>query len=185
MYPSKHLSTRLLSTTALACAAALASVGVLVAAVASPADPARAAAAPRCATSGLVLWLNTAGNGAAGSVYYNLYLTNLSGRPCTIKGYPRVSAVNLGGHQIGAPASRETDKQPALVTLGRGVTATAVLRVVQAGDFPAAGCGEVTAAGLRVFPPGQTRSRIVPFPFQACSRGGQSVLAVRTVVPTT
>jgi Protein of unknown function (DUF4232) len=185
MLPASHPSTRLVSTTALVCATALASVAAIVAATASPADPARAAAAPRCATSGLVLWLNTAGNGAAGSVYYNLYFTNLSGRSCTLKGYPRVSAVNLGGHRIGATASRETDKRPALVTLGRGVTATAVLRIVQAGNFPAAGCVAVTAAGLRVFPPGQTTSKLIPFPFQACSRAGQSVLAVRTVVRKT
>jgi Domain of unknown function (DUF4232) len=184
MHSSKLPSISRLGTRALGCAAALASLAAL-AATSSPADPARAAAAPRCATSGLVLWLNTAGNGAAGSVYYNLYFTNLSGRPCTLKGYPRVSAVDLGGHRIGATASRETDKQPALVTLGRGVTATAVLRIVQAGNFPAAGCVAVTAAGLRVFPPGQSTSKVIPFPFQACSRAGQRVLAVRTVVRKT
>ena len=185
MRPSKHPSTRIVCTTALACATTLASLAALVAATTSPAHAAKAASAHRCSTSGLVLWLNTAGNGAAGSIYYNLYLTNLSGRPCTLKGYPRVSAVNLAGHQIGAPAARETDKQPALVTLGRGVTATAVLRIVQAGNFPAARCGAVTAAGLRVFPPGQSTSKVVPFPFQACSRAGTSVLAVRTVVRRT
>ena len=165
---------------ALGGAAALAIPAAL--ATASPADPATAAAARKCATSGLVVWLNTTGNGAAGSVYYNLYLTNLSGHPCTLRGYPRVSAIDLHGHQVGAAASRETDKRPAVVTLGRGVTATAVLRVVQAGNFPASSCGEVTAAGLRVFPPGQTTSKVVPFPFQACSRAGQSVLSARTVV---
>ena len=71
------------------------------------------------------------------------------------------------------------------MTLGRGVTATAVLRIVQAGNFPAARCGAVTAAGLRVFPPGQSTWKVVPFPFQACSRAGTSVLAVRTVVRRT
>jgi hypothetical protein len=183
MHLSKLLpSSRLLHTTGLACAAAVASAAALTA-TASPAAPARASAAPRCAASGLVVWLNTTGNGAAGSVYYNLYLTNLTRRPCTLRGYPRVSAVDLAGHQVGAPASRETDKKPAVVTLGRGVTATAVLRIVAAGNFPAAGCGAVTAAGLRVFPPGQRASKVVPFPFQACSRAGQSVLSVRTVVP--
>jgi hypothetical protein len=184
MHSSKLQSISGLGARVLACAAALASLAAL-AATASQADRARAAAARRCATSGLVVWLNTTGNGAAGSVYYNLYLTNLSKRPCTLKGYPRVSAVDLAGRQVGAPASRETDKKPAVVTLGRGVTATAVLRVVEAGNFPAASCGAVTAAGLRVFPPGQSTSKVVPFPFQACSRAGQSVLAVRTVVRKT
>jgi len=57
----------------------------------------------------------------------------------------------------------------------------AVLRIVEAGNFPASACREVTAAGLRVFPPGQTASKVVPFPFQTCSRAGQSVLSVRAV----
>ncbi|MFI4985009.1 MAG: DUF4232 domain-containing protein [Solirubrobacterales bacterium] len=139
------------------------------------------AAAPRCATSGLVIWLNTAGSGAAGSIYYDLYLTNLSGRSCTLRGYPRVSAASLGGHQLGAGASRETGQRPGVVTLSRRATAMAVLRIVEAGNFPASACREVTASGLRVFPPGQTASKVVPFPFQACSRAGQGVLSVRAV----
>lgn len=176
----KLSSIRPISVAAFSCGVALASVAPL-AATASSAAPARAAATPRCATSGLVIWLNTSGSGAAGSIYYNLYLTNLSGRSCTLRGYPGVSAVNLGGRQLGAGASRETGQKPSVVTLARGATAMTVLRVVQAGNFPASACREVTAAGLRVFPPGQTASKVVPFPFQACSRAGQSVLAVRAV----
>jgi hypothetical protein len=145
----------------------------------------KTAAAPKCATSGLVVWLNTTGNGAAGSIYYNLYLTNLSRRACTLKGFPRASAVDLRGHQIGAGATRETAQKSAVVTLGRGATAMAVLRIVQAGNFPASSCREVTAAGLRVFPPGEAASKVVPFPFQVCSRAGESVLMVRAVVPKT
>jgi len=88
---------------ALACAATLAPMAA-VAATASPATRAGAAAAastPRCATSGLVIWLDTQGSGAAGSIYYRVELTNLSGHTCTLVGYPRVAAVNLGGHQLG------------------------------------------------------------------------------------
>ena len=180
----KFSSVRLISATASVCAAALALVAALAVTV-SQAAPAKAAAAPGCATSALVIWLNTTGNGAAGSVYYKLYLTNLSARSCTLRGYPGVSAVNLGGHQLGAGASRETGQRPSVATLPRGATAAAVLRIVEAGNFPASACREVTAAGLRVFPPGQRASKVVPFPFQACSRAGQSVLSVRAVVPQT
>ena len=87
---------------ALACATTLAPM-TPVAATASPATWAGAAAAastPRCATSGLVIWLDTQGSGAAGSTYYRIELTNLSGHTCTLVGYPRVAAVNLGGHQL-------------------------------------------------------------------------------------
>ena len=43
-------------------------------------------------------------------------------------------------------------------------TATATLRIVEAGNFPPSACGTMTAAGIRVYPPNQTRveGRAVP-----------------------
>jgi hypothetical protein len=41
----------------------------------------------------------------------------------------------------------------------------------------------VTAAGLRVYPPNQTRARLVPFPFGACSRAGPIYLHVTAAKP--
>jgi len=167
------------ATRAVARSAALASVAAFALASALLA-PASAAGTPRCATSGLDIWLNTAGNGAAGSIFYSLELTNLSGHACTLVGYPGVSAANLGGRQLGSAAGREAS-QTRVVTLAAGASATATLRIVEAGNFPAPACRQVTAAGLRVYPPGQTSSRLVPFPFQTCSRAGPRVLAVRAV----
>lgn len=142
---------------------------------------AAAAAAPRCSSSGLVVWLNTQGSGAAGSIYYRLELTNLSGRTCTLRGYPGVSAVNLGGHQLGRSASRESGKSPRTVTLANGGGATVTLRIVEAGNFSNSVCRRTTAAGLRVYPPGQSTSKLVPFPFEACSRPGPTFLSVGPV----
>jgi hypothetical protein len=42
----------------------------------------------------------------------------------------------------------------------------------------------VQAAGVRVFPPNQKASRIVPFPFAACSRKGPVYLGVQAVRKT-
>src|SRR6185437_16984637 len=84
---------------------------------------ARAASAPACTTSELVVWLNTNGNGAAGSVFYTLEFTNLSGHPCTLSGYPGVSAVDLAGRRIGAPARRDSGTTPHTVTLASGANA--------------------------------------------------------------
>ncbi|HST25361.1 MAG TPA: DUF4232 domain-containing protein [Gaiellaceae bacterium] len=135
-------------------------------------------ATPPCATSGLVVWLNTQGNGAAGSIYYQLRLTNLSGRTCTLFGYPGVSAVDLAGHQLGSAARRNPAHRPQHVTLAPGATANVVLQVAEAGNFPPSTCRQVTAAGLRVYPPNQTAAKIVPYPFQACSRTGPVYLSV-------
>lgn len=155
--------------------------GIVCTQSAQAARPAKAAGAPRCSTSSLVVWLDTEGNGALGSVYYKLELTNLSGHPCTLHGYPGVSAVDLSGKQLGRAASRESTGTPHTVTLPSRGSATAVLRIVEAGNFPASVCHRTMAAGLRVFPPGQSASKVVPFPFEACSSSGPAFLGVRAV----
>jgi hypothetical protein len=168
---------------AVACAAALAPLAAL-AATSSPAGPEVAVAAasvPKCSTSGLVAWLDTQGNGTAGSIYYNLEFTNLSEHVCMLLGYPGVSAVNLRGHQLGSAASRNGTKKPAAVTLARDGTANVVLQIVEAGNYPTATCRLTNAAGLRVYPPNQKASKVVPFVFQSCSRSGPIYLTVQSV----
>jgi hypothetical protein len=152
----------------------------LVGSLVGLAPAAGAGVAPPCATSGLVIWLNDeVGGGTAGAIYYKLELTNLSGRTCTLGGYPGVSAVDLRGRQIGAGAGREPGQRPRTLTLPNGGTAAAALRVTDVGALPA--CRPVTAAGLRVYPPGQRDSKVVPFPFQACSGTGRGNLTVRVL----
>ena len=136
----------------------------------SPAGPSALAAAPLCQTPGLVIWLDTTGNGAAGTIFYKLHFTNLSGHACTLNGFPFLFAVNLAGRQVGPRAVFRRPPTPHLVRLANGKTATAVLGIVETGVFPRSVCRPVTAAGLRVFPPNQTRSKLVPFPFSTCSR---------------
>ena len=135
----------------------------------SPAHPAAAAAAPACQTPGLVIWLDTNGNGTAGTTFFKLHFTNLSGRACTLNGFPFLFAVNLAGHQVGRRAAFR-NPAPHQVMLANGKTATAVLGIVDTGVFSRSACRPVTAAGLRVFPPNQTRSKLIPFPFSSCSR---------------
>ena len=155
-------------------------VGVLLAA--SPVAITRAASpdARSCSTSGLVIWLKELpGGGTAGSIYYELEFTNLSARTCTLIGYPGVSAIDLRGDRLGAGASREATNKPRLVSLMSGASAGAVLRIVDAGALPS--CTPVAFAGFRVYPPGQTSSKVVPFPFRACSRSRRSSLVVRAI----
>jgi Protein of unknown function (DUF4232) len=160
---------------------ALSSVAAFLTAAPSAARKAAAASAPRCTTPGLVIWLDTQGNGTAGSVIYKVRFTNLSGHTCALFGYPGVSAVDLAGNQLGSSATRDHARAARVVTLRNGRSATAVLRIVDAGNFPAATCRPVTAAGLRVFPPNSPTSKLVPFPFGACAGSAPTYLFVRVV----
>jgi Protein of unknown function (DUF4232) len=168
-------------------AAGVASAAILMptAAVASPGSPSGPGQAgpAACATPKLDIWLNTAGSGAAGTIYYDLKFTNLSGSTCTLLGFPGVSGVNLSGTQLGSAASRNHAFTPHTVTLANGATATAKVGIVQVSLFQPSQCHPVTAAGLRVFPPGQTASKVVPFPFGACSHSGPVYLTITTVRP--
>ncbi len=162
-----------------AVAAALAALSL----TGAPAGAATSAAGtPTCQTQGLVVWINTQGNGTAGTIFYTLNFTNLSGHPCLLRGFPGVSAVNLHGGALGRAASRDSGQTVRTVTLTNGHTAHAVLGIVDIGALSPSTCPPTTAAGLRVFPPNQSASKVVPFPFPACGRtGGPAFLRIRPV----
>jgi hypothetical protein len=139
------------------------------------------AATGPCRTSQLAIWLDTVPNGTAGSSYYNLELSNLSGRTCVMRGYPGVSALSLTGRQVGTAAGRQTGSRARTVTLAPRQTATVTLQVVDVYNYPQSRCLRTLAAGLRVFPPNNTSAREVTYPFEAC-RGKARFLGVGPVM---
>ena len=155
----------------------VAGIAALAAAVAAPSH----AATPACAPKALDVWLNTQGGAAAGSTYYKLEFTNLSAHACTLRGYPGVSAISTAGRQLGSAAGRNPAHASRLVTLAGGSSALAVLQVTDAHNFPPATCRLVTAAGLRVYAPGATQAKTVPFPFPTCAKAGPVTLHAEAV----
>jgi hypothetical protein len=190
MKPIPRAARRGLAALALTCAAVVIPTAAL-AASGSPAKPglgvrsASAAALPRCGTGSLTAWLGIPGNGYAGGANYQLELSNTSNHTCTLYGFPGVSALAGGGHQLGSAAGRDHADPTRLVTLGRGATAHAVLRIADVTAFPSSSCGQTTAVALRVYPPGATRSLQVLFRFRACGKSGPVYLHVRTTVAGT
>ncbi len=142
---------------------------VAVPSVGASAHSAAVASAPRCTTAHLEIWLGLGlGGGTAGSTFYPLEFSNVGHSTCTLNGFPGVSAVGSGGAQVGPAASRN-GQHHGTVTLAAGSTAHAILRVLDAG---AVCSSPVTASGLKVFPPGATRSESIPFSFAACAHRG-------------
>jgi hypothetical protein len=122
---------------------------------------------------------------AAGSSYYPIVFTNISGASCTLYGYPGVSFVSgVGGSQIGIAATENPAHSRQLITLAAGQAGHAELQVVNAQNYPPADCGLVTARWLRVYPPNQTAPLYAGFTAQACTKP-RPVLTVETVQPGT
>jgi hypothetical protein len=120
---------------------------------------------PLCTTSQLELAAAPVG-GAAGSVHVDVVLTNAGEDPCTLAGYAGVSFVDATGAMIGSPALRDATVPGTGQVVAPGESVTAGLRVSQAGNHPT--CDARTATGLRVYPPENTESVVVPFPVEAC-----------------
>jgi hypothetical protein len=132
-----------------------------------------------CSTSALKVSLGSA-NGTAGTTFYPLKFMNTGKLGCTLRGYPGVSAVTGSGKQIGSPASR-IPSSFRTVTLLAGKSASAPVGIVETGNFSSSQCAPVTAAGLKVFPPGQGRAVTIKKSFSTCSSTTVISLTVRPV----
>jgi hypothetical protein len=155
-------------------------VALLLAAVI--AAPTAGAATKACSASKLVVWAGEEpGGGTAGSVYYRIEFTNLGGSACSLFGFPIVAAVNLNGKQVGAPATHMPGKKVKAVKIAQGQTATAQLRIVEAGNFSPNECKPTWAAGLRIGVPGGLGTKFAPLAFQTCAKTSAQILSVGAV----
>ena len=137
----------------------------------APATSPPAEAAPQpCPTSALGIAPGIS-QAAAGSTYVTIVFTNIGAAACTLYGYPGVSLA--GGSpvsQIGLAAKENPATPRQLVTLVPGAQASALLRIVDAQNFPRSRCGLVSAAYLQVYPPNQTTPAYVSYSVAACSK---------------
>jgi hypothetical protein len=152
------------------------------AASAVPAAASSSAPAPGpsgCLASGLRAQLG-ASQGAAGTIYQVIALTNTSNATCTLYGYPGVSFVTgVGGAQVGLPATKDPVVAKTLVTLAPGAKAAFLLGVHEAGAYPT--CKMINVDWLRIYPPGDYGSINLQDKNQACSNANLSILTVSPV----
>jgi hypothetical protein len=197
-----HLSRtgrRAIAVMAGTAAAALAITSAALAATSPGASPGAGAAhvasavIPECTAAvgqngDVSVWVaDGQGNGAAGTIYYPLEFTNLSGHTCSMHGFPGVSAISRSGKQLGSPAGWESGRgfgTPRTVTVAPGATVHAILAYHDAEVSTAAGCDPVNSTlQLRVYPPNQRGAGYAFFDLEACSHKGPVYLSVGPVKP--
>jgi Protein of unknown function (DUF4232) len=204
MTASARTARRAIAGAALACAAALAGCASATPGAATPtktvtvtvtpgtatSSPGTATSTPAgggggpapCPTRSLALKPGLA-QGAAGSTYQVIDFTNISNVSCTLYGYPGVSLA--GGHpvtQVGLAAAEDPTTPRKLVTLAPGGVANALLRIVDALNYPASKCGPVKTQWIQVYPPNQTTPVYVAYNTTACSKPVR-ILTVSVVQP--
>jgi hypothetical protein len=134
----------------------------------SPTMTPPATAPAGCATSALTVKLG-APEGYAGGTYVEIDFTNSSSASCTLYGYPGVSLVTGPPYaQVGLAAERDTSSPVTLVTLTPGATATALLQIVDALNYPSSTCSPVQATNLQIYPPNQTAQVYLPDTSYGC-----------------
>jgi Protein of unknown function (DUF4232) len=173
------MSTRVRRTAAVVTATVV--LGIGAAAWATSSASAASAATPRCTAGNLAVWVNAdSENGAAGTIFYHLDFTNISGHTCHLFGYPGVSATNFNGKQLGPAARRDNGVPATTVNIVPGGTAHATLGYVDVQVDPS--CHPVRADVLRVFAPNTVVARHAFFDLPVCTTN-RIDLTIRRVQP--
>jgi hypothetical protein len=178
----KHLpiTARRIAAAAAAAVAGLAISTAAYAATSSGTASTAAASIPKCTAFDLGAWVAVGhGNGAAGTIYYPLQFTNLSGHTCSLFGFPGVSAIDRNGHQLGSPANWIHTTAPHAVILAPGATAHTTLAYHDAAVTTEPGCDPVySAVLLRIYPPDQYSATLAAFDFEVCSHTGPLYMSI-------
>lgn len=156
---------------------------------AAPVETADAAPTPtdaiqnRC-TAGMLSGdiVTNPGAGSAGGVHREMVLTNTGSKDCVLHGWAGVSYV-ADGDQVGAPAERESEKAPVANALKPGESAAAPLTETSAGKYTE--CVQVKTTAIRVYPPEDTSSLLIPFESTGCSNQDIELLTIGTFQPFT
>lgn len=88
----------------------------------------------------------TTSEGAAGTQYVHLELTNTGRSPCHVRGYPRLTLVDGDGKTLGTAATRRGDGGAAMVIIQPGKTVGTDIGFPNAGNFLAGACKTGTKA---------------------------------------
>lgn len=117
--------------------------------------PAKVATDTTCNADELTLSVENSSDSGAGTLAYDVVLTNSAQRTCTLFGFPGVSLVNDNGNQVGTPAERGTNYVEERLTLQPGAKVKSVLSIANSANYTDGQC-KPGATKLRVYPPNDT-----------------------------
>lgn len=142
----------------------------------------RTSASGACTTAHLDAKLDLKSVGvAAGTSLVPLDFTNVTAASCRLAGYATaVFATSRSGSQVGAASTADRSLAAPTLLLGAGKTAHLWLRIAQTANLPVSKCRPETAAGLRVWLPGQVSPIFIAHKFMTCAKRihGTDILTV-------
>ena len=148
-----------------------------------PQTPVDASVTARCQTSDLAAsYTVVVGSSAAGSISYNLRLTDTSMHQCTIYGYAGMLLLDANHKPLPTNVQRDSLVPKQLLRLNPGGSASATVRfspdVPGVGDNPSSAC-QPTAYYAEVTPPDDTTQLVTAVnpPTSVCERGTMQISA--------
>lgn len=122
------------------------------------------------------------GDGFAGGYGYQVIFTNIGASTCIMNGHPGVSLADSGGAQIGASATKNDQAyQLTNVTLAPSQQAASVIFIYDSGKYNNTDCQPKQATAMRVYPPDDYQSKLLPISTTGCAAKSVELLAVSPV----
>jgi hypothetical protein len=189
MNPSSASARRLLVGSAVAVAVGIVPAAAFAASAgqAAPGYRAPAAAVKPCVNAhpalpgGAFVWSSRPGDGFAGGVGYELEITNVGTKACSLRGVPAAAAVLSNGHLAGGKPVAGSSKG-ALVVLAPRATAHVGFNIVDAGAV----CAHPVTAEVVIYLPGQKQSQDTYMSAPVCPHlPGGGVLQARAIAAGT
>jgi hypothetical protein len=160
---------------------ALGAGGAAWAASAASASAAPTAAVPHCTSNNLAIWVYADGaDTVSGTTTYDLEFTNLGRGPCSLTGFPAVTATTLRRVQLGPAAGRLYGVPATTVMIPPGRTAHSLIAYL--GGRVVAGCKPENAGFLQVLAPNAGNSKRAYFPLPVCTTDRIDLLVRRIAV---
>jgi hypothetical protein len=143
-------------------------------------SPVSSSPAADCLTRDLTATVGSP-QGYAGGLQVAIVFKNLGSAPCSLYGYPGVAqAAGTPVSNIGQPSTEDPAMPRQLVTVPPNGIASAMLKIADSANYPAATCKPVKATWLAVIPPNQKTALNISFGSTACA-GNVKLLSVTTV----